>query len=196
MLISDTLRKFFIKFIEEGIYPNYLKIAEIIPVFKKANRYMATNYRSISLLSQFDKLLFEKLIYNRIYSFVQKYNLLRETQFTFRQNHYTTCAISYMYDSLLKNVDEGKYSCCIFLDLCKAFDTVNHRNLLQKLKTQFGIRGTSLELLKNFLNEQQQYLNRGGEISEFANVTCGISLGSSLGPLLFLLQYMLMIFPL
>ena len=76
---------------------------------------MATNYRSISMLSQFDK-LFEKLICNRIYSYVQKCNLLNEKQFGFRQNHSTIPAISHIYDSLLKNIDEGKYSCCIFLD--------------------------------------------------------------------------------
>ena len=70
-----------------------------------------------------------------------------------------------------KYIDEGKYSCCIFLDLPKAFDMVNHRILLQKLKTQFGISGTPLELLKSLLSERQQYLNFGGDISEFANGT-------------------------
>ena len=186
MLISDTLSKFFNKLIKEAIYPSCLKIAEVIPAFKKGNRYMATNYRPISLLSQFDK-LFEKLIYNRIYAYVQKNNLLNEKQFRFRQNHSTIHAISLMYDSLLKNIDEGKYSCCTFLDLSKAFDAINHRILLQKLKTQFGICGTLLELLKNFFSERQQYLNFGGEISEFANVTYVIPQGSSLGPFLILL---------
>ena len=92
-----------------------------------------------------------------------------------------------MYDSLLKNIDQGKYSCWVFLDLSKAFDTANHRILLQKLKTKFGIRGTPLKLFESFLSKRQQYLNFGGAISEFANVTCGIPRGSSLGPLLFLL---------
>ena len=73
------------------------------------------------------------------------------------------------------------------MDLSKAFDTVNHRILLQKLKTQFGIRGTPLKLFKSFLSKRQQYLNFEGEISEFANVTCGIPRGSSLSPLLFFL---------
>ena len=126
-------------------------------------------------MSQFEK-LFDKLISNRIYSYVQKYNFLNEKQFGFRQNHFTIHAISHMYDSLLKmqmkgntvavfikNADEGKYSCCIFLDLSKAFNTINHRILRQKLKNQFGICGTLLELPKIFLSERQQYLKFGEE---------------------------------
>ena len=115
-----------------------------------------------------------------------KVQSFKRKQFGFRQNHSIT-HISHMHDTLFKNFDEGKYSCCIFLDLSKAFDTVNHKTLLTKLKTQFGIPQTPLELLKNFLSERQLYLNFEGEISEFANITCGIPQGSSLGPLLFLL---------
>ena len=100
VLISDTLNKFFNKFIEQSIHPSCL-IAEVHPIFKKSNRYMTTNYRCIPLLSQFDK-LFEKLIYNRNYSYVQKCNLLNEKQMGFCQNHCTIHAISNMYDSLLK----------------------------------------------------------------------------------------------
>ena len=101
MLISDTLCKLFNKFIEEDIYPSCQNITEVIPVFKKGNRYMAANYKPISLLSQFDK-LFEKLICSRIYSYVQKYNLSNEKQFVFCQNHSFIHVISHMYDSLLK----------------------------------------------------------------------------------------------
>ena len=136
-------------------------------------------------MSQFEK-FFDKLISNRIYSYVQKYNLLNEKRFGFRQNHFTIHAINHMYDSSLKiqmkgntvavfikNTDEGKYSCCIFLDLSKAFNTINHRILRQKIKNQFVICGTLLELPKIFLSERQQYLNFGGEISEVTIVTCG-----------------------
>ena len=94
--------------------------------------------------------------------------------------------MSHKYDSLLKNIDEGKYSFCLFLDFSITFNTANHRILLQKLKTQIAIRGTPLELLKNFLSERPQYLNFGEEISEFAYVTCEIPQGSSQVPLLFL----------
>ena len=98
MLISDTLSKFFNKFIEEGVYPQCLKVAEVILVLKKGNRYMTSNYRTTPWLSQFDK-LFEKLIHNRIYSNAQKYNLLNKKEFEFRQNYSTIFAISHMYDS-------------------------------------------------------------------------------------------------
>ena len=121
MSLSDTLSKFFNEFVEEGIYPSCLKITEVIPVFKKGNRYMATNYRPISLLSQFDK-LFEKLIHNRIYSYVQKYNFLNEKQFKFCQNHSTIHAISHMYASLSKNIDEGS-TVAVFFWICQKLST-------------------------------------------------------------------------
>jgi len=134
-----------------------MKLAEVIPIFKKDNRDKTTNYRPISLLSQFNK-IFEKLFYVRIYSYLIKYNLLSDHQFGFRKNCFTTLAISKIYDEVLNNTDQGLYSCCIFLDLRKAFDTVVHEILLQK-QENFGIRGNAIELMRmrSYLTDRHQY---------------------------------------
>ena len=105
-----------------GTYPDLMKVAEVIPIFKKGQEHKLTNYRPISLLSQFNK-IFEKLLRSRIYSYLSKFNLFSERQFGFRKN-YSTSLVCNIYDELLNKVDEGKYSCCIFLDLSKAFDSV------------------------------------------------------------------------
>ena len=170
----------------EGEFPKCLKIAEVIPIFKKGSATNVSNYRPISLLSQFDK-IFEKIIYNRIIDFIEKYNLLSDHQFGFRQNSSTIHAVTYIYDNLIKNVDKGLYSCCIFLDLSKAFDTVDHHILLCKLKNYFGIRGKSLNLIKSYLTNRRQYTKISNNFSDELEINCGVPQGSCLGPLLFLL---------
>ena len=170
----------------EGEFPKCLKIAEVIPIFKKGSATNVSNYRPISLLSQFDK-IFEKIIYNRIIDFIEKYNLLSDHQFGFRQNSSTIHAVTYIYDNLIKNVDKDLYSCCIFLDLSKAFDTVDHHILLCKLKNYFGIQGKSLNLIKSYLTNRRQYTKISNNFSDELETNCEVPQGSCLGPLLFLL---------
>ena len=180
--VSD-LFKFCLK---EGVYPDSLKVAEVIPIFKKSEPDKTTNYRPISLLSQFNK-IFEKLLYSRIYSYLVRYNLLSDCQFGFRKNSSTNFAINKIYNEILSNIDQSLYTCCVFLDLCKAFDAVNHSVLLQKLEKMFGFRGSALSLMESYLTNCYQYT----KISDFKSrkqlIECSVPLGSSLGPLLFLL---------
>ena len=149
-LINDCFSK--------GVYPNFLKIAEVIPIFEKGNRREASNYRPISILSQFHKIL-EKLIYSRIINFIEKNDLLCENQFGFRKNSSTILAINSIYDKFINNIDQNLYTCCLFLDLSKAFDTVDHDILLDKLYRNFGIRGKPLNLLTSYLKNRYQYTN-------------------------------------
>ena len=186
VIIAPILSKLFNRCLLEDEFPKFLKIAEVIPIFKKEIVTNLSNYRPISLLSQFDK-IFEKIIYDKIIYFIEKYNLLSDHQFGFGQNSSTIHAVTYIYDNLIKNVDKGFYSCCIFLDLSKAFDTVDHHILLCRLQNYLGIRGKSLNLIKSYLTNRRQYTKISNHFSDKLETNCGVPQGSCLGPLLFLI---------
>ena len=185
-IISPFLSKIFNFSILQGQFPGSLKIAEVVPVFKKGDLNSLTNYRPISILSQISK-IFEKLIFNRINEYLDKYDLISDRQFGFRQNSSTSHAISNIYERIIQKCDKGSYTCCIFLDLTKAFDTVNHNVLLHKLETLYGFRGIALELMQNYLSNRKQYTKLNDSKSNLSNIKYGVPQGSSLGPLLFLL---------
>ena len=113
--------------------------------------------------------------------------MLSDRQFGFKKNSSTMLAINKIYDELLSNIDQGLYSCCIFRDVSKAFDTVNHQIPLKKLENFFGFRGTSLKLIENYLTDGYQYTEISEAWSSLRKVDCGVPQGSSLGTLLFLL---------
>ena len=126
------------------------------------------------------------LLYTRIYSYLMRFDLLSYRQSGFKKNFSTMLAIKKIYDEFLSNINQGLYSCCIFLDLSKAFDTVHHKILLQKLENFFGFRGTSLKLIENYSADRYQYSKIGEARSSLRKVDCGVPQGSSLAPLLFL----------
>ena len=167
-----------------GIVPDKLKIAKVIPLFKSGEANSPSNYRPISLLSIFNKLL-EKIIYKRLYSFFQKENILYKYQFGFREKHGTCLAVLETMDMCYKNLDNNKYVIGLFLDLKKAFDTVNHEILLHKLYN-YGIRGVMYDWLKSYLNDRYQFTFVNGTRSDTKKVACGVPQGSVIGPLLFL----------
>ena len=115
-IISFFLSELFNLCLRTATYPDLMKVAEVIPIFKKGQKDKLTNYKPIALLFQFNK-IFEKLLHRRIYSYLSKFNLFRERQFGFRKNYFTFLAICNIYDDLSNNIDEGKYSCCIFFRL-------------------------------------------------------------------------------
>ena len=170
---------------ETGIFPDNLKIAKVIPAYKKGDACMASNYRPISLLSIFDK-LFEKVMYKRLYSHLECHKVLYNYQSGFRKNHGTNLALIEVIDSIYKSLDSGKIVCGVFLDLQKAFDTVQHDILLNKL-FNYGIRGVVQKWFYSYLYQRRQYTVIGKVNSSMAFVSCGIPQGSVLGPLLFLI---------
>jgi len=148
-LLCEPLSIIFSKSIATGTYPEKLKIAKIIPIHKTGDEGDPDNYRPISLLSIFNR-LFEKVMYNRFISFINKYGLLHESQYGFRANRNTQHAIIDIINKIQENMDQGKFTCGIFIDLKKAFDTVNHNILLTKLH-HFGFGGLIHDWLKSYL---------------------------------------------
>jgi retron-type reverse transcriptase len=125
-------------------------------------------------------------MYNRLIDFIEKRNIFYNKQFGFRPKHSTDHAILSIIDKIQKAIDERDYSCGIFLDLSKAFDTVNHQILINKLK-HYGIRGVAINWLISYLSNRKQLVSIGNVTSDQEIISCGVPQGSVLGPLLFLL---------
>jgi hypothetical protein len=171
--------------IEQGTVPSALKIAKVIPVHKKEDKSQYGNYRPISLLPTFSK-IYEKIMHKRLYSYVIKKSIIYESQYGFRQGHSTTQAVSELVENVIKGFDNNETTLAIFLDLSKAFDTIDHGILLKKLKF-YGIRGKALEWFTSYLLNRQQYVSIDGHDSNKSSITCGVPQGSVLGPQLFII---------
>ena len=171
--------------ISQGKFPDALKNAKVIPIHKGDSRLEMSNYRPISLLPMLSK-IFEKLMYARLIDFLSKHNILYENQFGFQSNLSTEFAVSKLLNYIIETLEKSEIGVCIFLDFAKAFDTVNHEILIQKLE-YYGIRGVALNWMKSYLTNRMQCTEVGDTQSELELVKCGVPQGSVLGPLLFLL---------
>ena len=171
--------------ISEGIFPSELKLARVVPIFKSGDPSLITNYRPISVLSFFSK-VFEKVMYNHIISFMNKNDVLYDKQFGFRQKHSTQQAIIMLVDKITRSLDGGDIVISVFLDLKKAFDTVDHHILFKKLYA-YGIRGKVLKWFHCYLFNRSQYVIYDDMQSETHHVKCGVPQGSIMGPLLFII---------
>lgn len=183
--ISITLSKLVNLSFSSGIFPTILKEAQVIPIFKKGSTLEVHNYRPISLLSNIDK-IYQRLMYKRIINFLNVNNCLYSLQFGFRKSYSASDAIINNIETVLKSLDAGDFVCGIFIDLQKAFDTVDHNTLLSKLK-HYGIRGVPFNWFKSFLFSRTQYVTISGHKSSVKKISNGVPQGSVLGPLLFLL---------
>ena len=169
-----------------GVYPDKLKIAKVIPIFKnKGDQLLVLNYRPISLLSNINK-IFEKIVYSRVISFLNMYNCIFELQFGFRAKHSTNHALLNLTEMIRGALDNSNFGCGIFIDLQKAFDTVDHQILLKKLE-YYGIRGLANKWFQSYLSNRQQFVCVNGFNSEKQVMKYGVPQGSVLGPLLFLI---------
>lgn len=167
-----------------GKFPDSLKIAKVTPVYKSGSKSDTGNYRPISVLPIFSKII-EKVIYNRLEVFLTSNKLLFEKQYGFRPGASTLSASIDLITYLKNNIDQKKVALGVFIDLRKAFDTISHKLLLQKLQNM-GIGGSVLKMLESYLTNRYQSVKIGNSQSEFKQISYGVPQGSILGPLLFL----------
>ena len=184
--IKQPLFQIFKKSINEGVFPDSLKIAKVSPIFKSGDNSLLGNYRPISVLPVFSKIL-ERIMYNRLYTFFNDNNLFFVKQFGFQKNTSTEHAILQLINDISKAFAKKEFTLGVFIDLSKAFDTVNHDILLKKLDF-YGIRGNTQKWLRSYLGNRKQYIsfNKHG-FTDLCNIICGVPQGSILGPLLFLI---------
>ena len=170
-----------------GIVPGNMKIAKIIPIFKSGNQEIMNNYRPISLLPAFSKLL-EKLVCKRLTSFLESYKILYKHQYGFRKKHSTIHPILHLLKYIAENNDKPTkdITLAVFIDLSKAFDTICHSTLLKKLNF-YGIRGITNSWFHSYLTQRKQYTIINNCKSALEDITCGVPQGSILGPILFLI---------
>ena len=166
------------KCFSEGVFPSELKLAKVVPIFKAGASNKITNFRPISVLSFFSK-VFEKIIYNHLIDFMNHNDILYGYQFGFRKGHSTQQAIITLVNKIISCLDNGDLVLGVFLDLKKAFDTVDHKILLKKLYA-YGVRDVALKLLESYLSDRYQYVVYDNQKSETLSITCGVPQGSIL----------------
>lgn len=171
--------------ISDGVFPDELKIAKVLPLFKSGDKDCINNYRPISILPIFSK-IFEKLIQSRLINFFDKEKVLYDGQFGFRKKRSTIQALNASISNVINSLEKRHKSLGIFIDFSKAFDTIKHAILLEKLY-HYGIRGVAWNLMKSYLNNRRQYVYFDqSTFSDLDIISFGVPQGSVLGPLLFI----------
>ena len=181
----ETLARVVTKSFEDGVFPQSLKLARVVPVHKGGSKTETSNYRPISLLTSFSK-IYEKLMHNRIVDFMNSNNSFYEMQYGFRAGRSCEHAVLKAQSILLESLNKKQISLLLLIDFSKAFDMVEHSILLEKLQ-HYGIRGTALSWLKSYLENREQFVSVGGKNSSKTSITYGVPQGSILGPLLFVI---------
>ena len=183
--ISKPLCYIFNLSLSKGIFPDKLKVARVTPVFKSGEKCEISNYRPISVLSCFSKIL-EKNVYKRTVGFLDRNNILGNYQYGFRSKYSTSMALTNIANKIVDTFEENYFLVGVFIDLSKAFDTINHDIMLTKLE-HYGIRGKAYDWFSSYLSNRYQCRKYKSSVSEYTNIVCGVPQGSLLGPLLFIL---------
>ena len=164
-----------------------MKIAKVIPIFKASDPQIIQNYRPISLLTSFSKLL-EKIMYDKVMTYMNSQNILYKHQYGFRPQHSTIHPIIHLLNHCAEHTNKNipEFTLAVLCDLSKAFDVINHDILLTKLNN-YGIRGIANKWFASYLCERSKFVDIDGNISSSKSITCGVPQGSIIGPLLYLI---------
>ena len=181
-VVAPSLTCIFYQSLLTGIYPSYWKLAKVTPIFKNRSKSDLNNYRPISVIPAVVK-IFEKIIYDQLYNYLNGNDLLTSCQSGFRSLHSTLTALLETSNNWCVNVDKGLLNGVIFIDLKKAFDTIDHEIILQKL-AKYGVDQDPLKWFKSYLTNRLQRCNVNNHLSSASPLNCGIPQGSIIGPLL------------
>ena len=184
--VAHPLAICFNKCIAEGIFPDALKIAKVIPVYKSGDRKSPCNYRPISLVPIFSK-VFETMVKDQVYEYLNQHSILLENQFGYRSGKSTVDAVESLINVVYEAFENKGFAQATFCDLSKAFDCVDHGTLYDKLKF-YGFSDISLSFFKSYLEKRRQVVSVNNEMSNVQEVKYGVPQGSVLGPLLFIIM--------
>ena len=182
-LICISICKIFNCSLSTGIFPDDWKCAIVTPLFKQGSSSDMNNYRPISVISVVAK-VFERITYDRVYAYLWEHSIISKSQSDFRSIHCTVTALLEATDSWTFDIDRGNVNAVVFLDLNKAFDTVDHMILLSKLST-YGIQENAYNWFKSYLENRTQICSVSVSLSKTCSLKCGIPQGTILGPILF-----------
>ena len=185
MVLVPQLVYMFNLSLSTGIFPDGWKRATIIPLYKGGTKTEVSNYRPVSLLPLPGKLL-EKIVHACLTHFLDENKIISDKQGGFRKGFSTSTSIANLTDDLLTGINRGEIALAAFMDLRKAFDTVDHSILLNKLKC-YGVCDNNLNWCANYLQNRTQRTLANGVLSPECKITCGVPQGSVIGPLFFIL---------